>query len=101
MQPVKLTLGRSECALQLVPFGDRVAGMVCDDDGLLRMLANRTNGQPAGSGNANDGRACSLGSPALNTAARSWGELLFWLISKTHGDGGLQSVQSGRCIRTL
>ena len=73
MQLVKLILCGSEGLLQLVPFGDGIAGMVCDDDGLLRVLANRTDGQPTGSSNAGNGRGCILGNPALNAAARSRG----------------------------
>src|SRR6266516_2654433 len=65
VQLVKLGLCSVQSSLQTGPFGGRVAGVVFDDDGgLLHILANRTDGQSAGRGNASEGCTCCLWSPA-------------------------------------
>ncbi len=102
MQPVQLILGSIQCALEPVSFADRVAGIVGDDEGrLLLVLAHGANSEPAGSGNASNGRACSLRRPALTAAARSRGELLFWLIPKPYGNGRLEGIKGSGSIRAL
>ena len=102
MQPVQLILGSIQRALELVPFADRVAGIVGDDKGrLLLVLAHGANIEPTGSGNASNGRTRGLRNPALTVTARSRGELLFRLIPKPYGNGRPEGIE-GRCgIRAL
>src|SRR2546423_11097564 len=100
MQPVQLSLGSIQCALELVSFADRAAGMGGDVEGrLLLVLAHGANGEPAGSGNASNGRACGLRRPTLTAAARSRGGLLFRLLPKPNGQCRLEGSESSGRIR--
>ena len=88
--------------MELVSFADRVGSIVGDDEGrLLLVLAHGANCEPAGSGNASNGRASGLRRPALTAAARSRGELLFRLIPKPYGNGRLEGIKSSGSIRAL